>query len=187
MGLFGFGSKKEQAASENDSFSLSGPSNTNLTKCIMTAGIRGVAIETNQAAAQTITLTHGPTTVVGENAIAAYLDIRGQGAPLRPKKARHLGDQNRWIEVSSQFLDADNKVEQVLARMDEILAKQEFLAEVLTLADSFVAASVLAIKKRGSLPSGLTNIEAWLQHVEQKIPENIRADIMSQVNSEEIT
>ncbi|MEM8843963.1 MAG: hypothetical protein AAGB35_02870 [Pseudomonadota bacterium] len=184
MGLFGFGSKKEKtaAAGKNDPFTLSGPANAASAKCIMTAGIRGVALEANLSGDGEVTMTHGPVTISGENAIETYLDIKGEGMPLKPKKARHLGDQNRWIEVASQLLDQGNKVDQVLNKMNDILGSQDFLVGPLTLADSVVAGSILTLKKNGNLPSGLSNVDAWLARVEDKIPESLRANVMSQVN-----
>lgn len=182
MGLFGFGSKKTAAAGKNDTFSLTGPANAGSAKCMMTAGVRGIAMEANLSGTGTVTMTHGLVIIVGENAIESYLDIKGEGAPLKPKKARHLGDQNHWIEVSSQLLDAGNKVDQVLQRMNEILAEQEFLVGPLTLADPVVAGSVLTLKKQGNLPTDLGHVDAWLQRIEQKIPENLRANVMDQMN-----
>tara|TARA_R110002096_G_scaffold41901_10_gene113011 strand:- start:1086 stop:1640 length:555 start_codon:yes stop_codon:yes gene_type:complete len=184
MGLFGFGGKKEKvaAAGKDDKMSLNGPANASSMKCILTAGVRGIEMDVNLSGGESVTMTHGPVTIVGENAIETYLDIKGQGMPLKPKKARHLGDQNRWIEVSSQLLDSGNKVEQVMTRMDQILGEQEFLVGPLTLADSVVAGSVLALKKQGKAPAGLANVDAWLSRVESKIPDNLRAGFMSHIN-----
>ena len=162
--------------------SLNGPANASSMKCILTAGVRGIEMDVNLSGGESVTMTHGPVTIVGENAIETYLDIKGQGMPLKPKKARHLGDQNRWIEVSSQLLDSGNKVEQVMTRMDQILGEQEFLVGPLTLADSVVAGSVLALKKQGKAPAGLANVDAWLSRVESKIPDNLRAGFMSHIN-----
>ncbi len=184
MGLFGFGGKKEKpaAAGKDDKISMTGPANASSMKCIMTAGVRGVEMDVNLSGEDTVTLTHGPITVVGETAIEAYLDIKGQGMPLKPKKARHLADQYHWIEASNQFLDTETKVEQVMSRMDQLLGEQEFLVGPLTLADSVAAGSVLALKKQGKAPAGLGNIDAWLTRVEAKIPDNLRAGFMSHIN-----
>jgi hypothetical protein len=184
MGLFGFGEKKEKpaAASKDDKISLSGPANAASMKCIMTAGVRGVAMDVNLSGGDAVTMTHGPITVVGENAIEAYLDIKGKGMPLKPKKARHLADQYHWIEASNQLLDTETKVEQVMSRMDQLLGEQEFLVGPLTLADSVVAGSVLALKKQGKAPASLGNVDAWLTRVEAKIPDSLRAGFMSHIN-----
>ena len=184
MGLFGFGSKKEKsaAAGKNDPFSLSGPAGVSSAKCILTAGVRGIDMEVNLSGGDNLKMTHGPVTIVGESAIETYLDIKGAGMSLRPKKARLLADQFCWAEVSSQLLDKGNKVDQVLNIMNDVLGSQEFLVGPLSLADSIVAGSVLTMKKNGSLPAGLSNVDAWLTRVEQKIPENIRSNLMSHVN-----
>ncbi len=184
MGLFGFGGKKEKtaAAGKNDKMSLTGPANASSMKCILTAGIRGVEMDINLSGEDTVTMTHGPVTIVGENAISTYLDIKGKGMLLKPKKASRLGDQCRWMEVSSTLLDSGNKVEQVMTRMDQLLADQEFLVGPLSLADSAVAGSILALKKQGKAPAGHANVDAWLGRVEAKIPDNLRADFMSHIN-----
>ena len=184
MSLFGFGGKKQKtaAAGKDDKMSLTGPTNASSMKCIMAAGVRGVEMDVDLSGADTVTMTHGPVTITGENAIQTYLDIKGQGMPLKPKKARHLGDQNRWIEVSSQLLDSGNKIEQVMARMDQVLGEQDFLVGPLTMADSVVAGSVLALKKQGKAPAGHANVDAWLARVEEKIPENLRTGFMSHIN-----
>lgn len=184
MGLFGFGNKKEKtvAASASDTYSLKGPTGPSSAQCILAAGIRGIEMSAELSGSDTVTMTHGPVTISGTNAIETYLDIKGQGAPLKPKKARHLGDQNRWIEVANQLLDQENKVDQVMNRMNDVLGQQEFLVGPLTLADSHVAGSVFALQKTGKCPSGLSNVDAWLKRVEQKIPENLRGSCMSHVN-----
>ena len=182
MGLFGFGNKKEKPASagKDDKYSLSGPAGAASAKCILTAGVRGIEMDVNLSGGDTVTMTHGPVTITGESAIETYLDIKGQGMPLKPKKARHLGDQNRWIEVSSSLLDQGQKVDQVMNRINEVLGQQEFLVGPLTLADSVVAGSVLTLKKQGKA-SGLSNVDAWLGRIEAKMPDAVRANAMSHV------
>lgn len=184
MGLFGFGSKKEKtaAAGKNDPFSLSGPAGVASAKCILTAGVRGVEMDVNLSGGDQVTMTHGPVTIEGANAIIAYLDIKGEGMSLRPKKARLLADQYCWVEVALNLLDKGEKVELVLNKMNDVLGSQEFLVGPLSLADAIVAGSVLTIKKNGGLPAGLDNVDAWLTRVEQKIPENLRANAISHVN-----
>jgi len=181
MGLFGFGSKKDKtpAASANDTYSLNGPAGPSSTQCILVAGLRGVEMSADLSGTGNVTLNHGPVTVTGVNAIETYLDVKGQGAALKPKKARHLGDQNRWIQAANQYLDAGQKVDEVLNHMNSTLNENEFLAGPLSLADAHVAASVLSLKKGGQYPSGLSNVDTWLTRVEEKIPENLRSACMS--------
>lgn len=183
MGLFGFGSKKEKtaAAGKNDVMSLKGANNAASMKCILAAGIRGLELDVDLSGDEKVTVTHGPVTIIGENAIESYLDIKGEGMPLRPKKARHLGDQNRWVEVSTQYLDSETKVDEVMSRMDQILAEQEFLVGPLTMADAAVAGSIFALKKQGKAGQH-QNIDAWLSRIEAKMPEGIRSSLMSHIN-----
>lgn len=182
MGLFGFGNKKTAVASANDIYKLKGPAGSGSAQCLLLAGIRGIELQADLSADDTVTLTHGPVTLTGVSAIETYLDIKGQGAPLKPKKARHLGEQNRWIEISNQLLDQNRKVDQIMQRMNEILAEQEFLAGPLTQADAHVAGSVLALKKSGQWSPDLSNVEAWLKRLQEKIPENLRASVISHIN-----
>lgn len=184
MGLFGFGNKKDKApaASANDTFSLTGPAGPSSTQCILVAGLRGVEINADLSGSGTVTMQHGPISVVGVNAIETYLDVKGQGAQLKPKKARHLGNQNRWIQAANQYLDTGSKVDEVMNHMNTALGEDEFLAGPLSLADAHVAASVFNLKKSGKYPSGLTNVDAWLKRVEEKIPENLRSACMSHVS-----
>ena len=182
MGLFGFDKKKTVGASANDAYELKGPSGPGSAQCLLLAGLRGIELKADLSACDAVTLTHGPVTLTGVSAIEAYLDIKGQGAPLKPKKARHLGEQNRWIEITNQLLDQNQKVEQIMRRMDEVLAEQEFLAGPLTQADAHVAGSVLALKKSGQCPADLSNVDAWLKGLEEKIPDNLRSSVMSHIN-----
>jgi len=183
MGLFGFGGKKEKTAtaSKNDKISFNGGSDAVTAKCILTAGVRGVEIDINLSG-DSANLTHGPVSAKGESAIVTYFDKKGLGQSLRPKKARTLGEQNYWMDVAYQYLDRGEKVSEVLSTLDSTLANQEFIAGPLSLADPVVAGSVMALKKAGSCPSGLTNIDAWLGRVEQKIPDNLRANYMGQLS-----
>ena len=177
MGLFGFGNKKAAVAGASDTYELKGPAGPGRTQCLLLAGIRGIELQADISADDTVTLTHGPVTLTGVSAIETYLDIKGQGAPLKPKKARHLGEQNRWIEISNQLLDQHQKVDQIMQRMNEILAEQEFLAGPLTQADPHVAGSVLALKRARQCPPDLSNVEAWLKRLQEKYRETCVSEL----------
>lgn len=183
MALFGFGKKKEKtaSASANDKISFSGTSDAVSTKCILTAGVRGVEIDIDLSG-DSANLTHGPVSAKGESAIVTYFDKKGTGQSLRPKKARTLGEQNYWMDIACQYLDQGEKVSEILTSLNNTLADNEFIAGPLSLADPAVAGSVITLKKAGNLPSGLSNIEAWLGRVEQKIPESLRSNYMSQLS-----
>ena len=180
MGLFGFGNKKEKVA--DTKMSLAADGSVACAKCVLTAGVRNVDMDVDTSGGDTLTLNHGSFSAVGEGAIVTYLDRKGQGQSVRPKKARVLGDQNYWLEISSKFLDKGEQVGAIMNRLNTVLGDNEFIAGPLSLADPAVAANVLALKKSGQLPGGLSNIDAWLQRVEQKIPDNLRSTYMGLVN-----
>ena len=183
MGLFGFGSKKEKPASagKNDPISFTGGNDAASAKCILTAGVRGVDMNIDLSN-DSVAVTHGPVSAKGESAIITYFDKKGMGSSLRPKKARILGEQNYWMDLSCQYLDKGEKVSEILKRLDSNLANQDFVAGPLSLADPVVAGSVLTLKKAGSCPSGLSNVDSWLARVEQSIPDNLRSNYMSQIS-----
>ena len=180
MGLFGLGNKKEQAT--DTKMSLSADGSIACAKCVLVAGIRNVDLDVDASGSGNLTLNHGPFSAAGEDAIIIYLDRKGQGQSVRPKKARVLGEQDYWLEISSQLLDKGEQVEAVLNRLNAALADNQFIAGPLSLADPVIAANVLALKKSGKLPAGLSNVETWLGRVEQKIPENLRARYMGLVS-----
>ena len=178
MGLFGFGNKKEKPA--DTKMSLSADGSIACAKCVLTAGVRNVDIDVDTSGSN-LALTHGSLSTKGEGAIMTYLDRKGQGQSVRPKKARLLGDQNYWIEISN-MLDRGEQVEGILKRLDAVVGSNDFIVGPLSLADPAVAASIIALKKSGNIPAGLSNIDTWLGRVEQKIPENLRANYMGLVN-----
>lgn len=180
MGLFGLGSKKEKAA--DTKMSLSADGSIGCARCVLTAGIRNVDMDVNASGSDNLTLSHGSYSAMGESAIITYLDRKGQGQSLRPKKARVLGEQDYWLDICCQYLDNGEQVEAIMNRLNAIVGENDFIAGPLSLADPAVAANVLALKKAGNLPSGLSNIESWLGRVEQKIPENLRATYMGLVS-----
>jgi glutathione S-transferase len=49
-------------------------------------------------------LSEGDLVISGAAAILPYIDIRGAGQSLTPRKAARLGEQNFWIEVGQQRL-----------------------------------------------------------------------------------
>lgn len=183
MGLFGFGGKKNKpaTASASDKISFTGGSDPVSAKCILTAGIRGVEMDINLSG-DSANLTHGPVSAKGENACITYFDKKGTGQSLRPKKARNLANQNYWMDVSYQYLDTGDKVNEALNELNNALADQDFIVGQLSIADPVVAGSVLTLKKAGNLPSGLSNVEAWLGRVEQQIPDNLRSSYMSHLS-----
>lgn len=67
-------------------------------------------------------LGEGDTVISGAAAILPYLDVKGVGQSLAPRKAARLGEQNYWIEVGqNQVLPHVNTLldEQVLKPMED--------------------------------------------------------------------
>jgi len=60
-------------------------------------------------------LGEGDTVISGAAAILPYLDIKGEGQTLTPRKAARLGEQNYWIEVGQH---------EVLPHIDTLLKEQ---------------------------------------------------------------
>ncbi len=92
------------------------PGDVDTCKCLYLAAEKGVHMdvelvdvtdrEHENAAFRTLSpfgkvpcLGEGDLVIAGAAAILPYLDIRGNGPSLTPKKAARLGDQNYWIEV----------------------------------------------------------------------------------------
>ena len=55
-------------------------------------------------------LKEGGYIVSGIQAILAYMDVRGEGGSLNPKKAAILGEQNYWVDVAERFIDPNVSV-----------------------------------------------------------------------------
>lgn len=134
MGLFSR-KKKVQANLHMQGF----PGHVDTCKCLYLAAEKGVAVdpalldltghehETDAFLAlspfgKIPCLGEGELVISGAAAILPYLDIKGAGQSLVPKKAANLGDQNYWIEVGqSQILSHVNTLldEQILKTMSD--------------------------------------------------------------------
>ncbi len=67
-------------------------------------------------------LGEGDTVISGAAAILPYIDVKGAGQSLTPRKAARLGEQNYWIEVGQrEVLPHINTLldEQVLRKMQD--------------------------------------------------------------------
>ncbi|MCG6864344.1 MAG: glutathione S-transferase family protein [Thiogranum sp.] len=97
------------------------PGNLDTCKCLYMAAEKGVRIQTDLldmtgheedgAAFRKLSpfgkvpcLSEGDLVISGAAAILPYIDIRGAGQSLTPRKAARLGEQNFWIEVGQQRL-----------------------------------------------------------------------------------
>ena len=69
-------------------------------------------------------LGEGDFVISGVAAILPYLDVRGGGQPLSPRKAARLGEQNYWIEIGQyKLLPAINVL------LDELVLKPIAVSE----------------------------------------------------------
>ena len=82
-------------------------------KCLLMAADKGLVVEMDEhrggavdfmSTVQPI-LDDGKVSARGGASILAYLDTRGQGGSLNPKKAAILGKQNFWVDVAGRFAD----------------------------------------------------------------------------------
>lgn len=118
MGLF---SRKKPKASGQ--MLLRGfPADPETNKCLLMAAEKGIVLQTelldlSEGADQCAEyrevspfgkvpfLKEDQFLVSGAQAILSYMDIRGQGPSLNPKKASILGEQNYWADIAQRFVD----------------------------------------------------------------------------------
>lgn len=85
------------------------PGTTQTDKCLLMAAEKDVVVNLvlggggHLGGSEVPLLTEGSTTVKGTSGILAYLDVRGKGGQLNPKKAAFLGHQNYWGQVAIKF------------------------------------------------------------------------------------
>jgi len=115
-----FGRKKENKTIHME---LSGfPGDTQTDKCLLMAKEKGVQLNVKlldvlegaceQQDYRAISpfgkcpcLKEGSFVTSGATSILAYLDVRGQGGQLNPKKAAILGHQNYWVQIATQIAE----------------------------------------------------------------------------------
>lgn len=203
MGLF---SRKKDKGSSNQEMEFLGVSGQASTiKCLILAGIKEVPLRATFAPSDVEvdqthsyqylapfemapTLTHGDFTTAGANAIMTYVDIRGTGMSLNPKKARTLGQQNYWITVCYEQLapavqevvngspsdDAKNLCNEVLTSLNNSLGENLFVVGPLSLADPHVAAYIYVLRANGADLSPYTNIAAWITRLEGEMSADLK-------------
>lgn len=162
MGLFSR-KKKSQGNIHMRGF----PGHVDTCKCLYMAAEKGVKIdpdlldltghEEEDSAFRALSpfgkipcLGEGDLVTSGVAAILPYLDIRGSGQSLTPRKAARLGQQNYWIEVGQyRVLPHVNTLldEEVLKTMSDsnhtpdqsaVGAALEAMEQVFTIADQFL-------------------------------------------------
>lgn len=210
----GFFSKKKDSSNQKIIFmGIHGQAAT--IKSLLLAGIRGVPMDVDFAEAdikpdqlhsyQTINssdkapiLTQGDFSVAGARGIQTYIDIRGNGASLYPRKARVLGQQNYWIEVCYKVLapvvqaiansesneDIEDQCNHILTSLNTILADNQFVAGPLSLADPHVASYIYVLRGTGKDLQDYSNITNWITRLEDQMSDNLKDKYLSFVNSD---
>lgn len=210
----GFFSKKKDSSNQKIEFiGIHGQVAT--IKSLLLAAIRGVSMDINFAKTdikpdqlhsyqninisdQVPILKQGDFSVSGARGIQTYIDIRGTGASLYPRKARVLGQQNYWIEVGYKILapavqaivddqgndDIQTQCDKVLASLDGILEENQFVAGPLTLADPQVAAYIYVLKGAGKDLQAYSNITNWITRLEGEMSGDLKVKYLSLVHSD---
>lgn len=117
--MFFFGKKKK--ANRQTRMQLRGfPGDINTDQCLLMAAEKGIQLDVelldvmdgacDRQDYRSISpfgkcpcLKEGGFVTSGAPAVLAYLDIRGQGGSLNPKKAAFLGEQNHWVQVAEEI------------------------------------------------------------------------------------
>lgn len=203
MGLFS--RKKDKGSNDMALLGLKGQIST--MKCLLMAAIRDVPLKTTLASSQVAvnqvnsyqyletsdrvpTLTQGDFSASGARAILTYIDVKGKGGSLIPKKARNLGLQNYWIDVCYQTLgpvtqafinksmtDKESSLlNDVLNSLDKTLAENEFIVGQLSFADPHVAAYVYVLSCGGHDMTKYPNIGKWTSRLENKMSRPLSID-----------
>lgn len=117
--MFFFGRKKKANKATRMQF-RGFPGDSNTDKCLLMAAEKGIQLDVelldllegacDRQEYRSISpfgkypcLREGDFVTSGGAAILAYLDIRGQGGSLNPKKAAFLGEQNYWAQVAEEI------------------------------------------------------------------------------------
>ncbi len=118
MGLFGRSKKEQPPAPLMRGY----PGDPGTNKCLLMAAERGVRLDTLlvdlgeracdkpeyralSPLGKVPCLRDGDFVTSGAPAVLAYLDIKGVGNSLNPKKASMLGEQNYWVDLGQRFAE----------------------------------------------------------------------------------
>lgn len=128
-------------------------------------------------------LVEGDFVTSGIAAVLPYLDVRGGGQPLTPRKAQHLGTQNYWIEIGArdvlsqvealadgQPAQDEDGLQQVFAGMDAQLQGKEYIVGAFSFADVHWVAylHLCDAAEQGGLVDGLSNLKAWFERMKTR-------------------
>jgi glutathione S-transferase len=210
MGIFSFFSrKKDKGTLEIELLGISGHIAT--LKCLILAKIKGLSLRTTLASYDVgvdqinsyqyldsskivPTIKHDGYTFSGTAAILTYLDVRGKGTSLTPRKARILGQQNYWVDICYQVLgpvtqaittgnasnDDKNLLNKILTSLNNLLAENEYIVGPMTFADPHVAAYYYALNCSGIDMIQYPKISEWIKRLENDMggPLNIEYLLM---------
>lgn len=195
MGWFNFGKKKKKSTQEIELLGITGQIAT--LKCLILARMKDVPLQTTLATitigvdqvksyqyldASTIapTVEHDGVKLSGTTAILTYLDIRGTGASLTPRKARILGQQNYWIDICYQVLgpitqavttgkasnDDHQLLNKLLTSLNDLLSENPYVVGPMSFADPHLAAYVYALGCSGVDMDAFPKIGDWVTRLE---------------------
>jgi glutathione S-transferase len=196
MGIFSFfRGKKDKSSQEIELLGVSGHIAT--LKCLILAGIKDLPLRTRLASYnvgvdqiksyqyldssnRVPTINHDGFTASGTPAILTYLDIRGKGASLTPRKARVLGQQNYWIDICYEILgpvtqavttgtatnDDTNLLNKTLTSLNNLLTENLYVVGPMTFADPHVAAYIYALGCSGIDMTLYPKIGDWISRLE---------------------
>ena len=126
-------------------------------------------------------LVEGETVTSGIAAVLPYLDVRGGGQPLTPRKAQHLGTQNYWIEVGAQQVQprveallgdqpaeaTKDGLQKIFDGMDAQLQGKECIVGAFSFADVHWIAylHLCHVAGQDSLIDERPNLKTWFEHM----------------------
>ncbi|MFK8067141.1 MAG: hypothetical protein AB8D52_02755 [Gammaproteobacteria bacterium] len=211
MGLFSR-KKKEPSIQKMDLLGVSGQTAT--LSCLILAGLKEVSLQTTfdttdakavntssyqkiSSSESTPTLTHGEFSTSGVRAIQSYIDFRGKGNSLNPKKARLLGEQNSWLDICYQTIGpvlhelADGNTSEegkascaaFLSNINNALEKNSYILGQLSFTDPNIAAFIIALKKHGVDTASYSNIEAWLSRLMEQMSDDSKANYSAMLSA----
>lgn len=207
MGLFG--NKKKTGVT----LVLRGfPGDSNTNKCLLMAAEQGIRLET-----QLVDVTEGACdgpeyrslspfgkvpclkevdfVVSGAPAILSYMDIKGKGASLNPKKASILGEQNYWVDLAQRIGDpavqtlvqplipdcddpgeaavaaAGDSLSRVLSQLDALMTDgRQFVAGNYSYADIHwtAVAHLCALAGQAQLLESRVGVNAWYGRIVER-------------------
>lgn len=202
-----FSRKKNNNSQEITLLGLKGQIAT--MKCLLVAGIKEVSLKTTVASSEinvdqinsyqyldnadkSPTLTQGDFSISGARAILTFLDVRGKGVSLEPKKARTLGLQNYWIDVCHQTLapatqaiiqgrateESKASLKKLLSSLNSILSDNQYIVGQISFAEPNIAAYIYLLRCSDYDMTTYPNIDKWISRLEEKMSGPLNIDFL---------